>query len=1257
MPSGLQLIAEAAGQCSSLEAAGCAMAWLVFNLKHLEGAGLSSPALSTTVRGKSKRLTAMHRGGKRFARPLFPLPCPEASHLHDEARIYPMDVFCTDGVRGCGALKVWTALSVCAANGVAGFSRAPFEAKPTALQDRAIGSLQRTANKILASSVTLNRTTREAEKELATRFMNYTGEEVPKMQVISVKQILPALPPETHSGTIDALELLSESTKRFLLNPGESLKVDDAKDKNLKAKVHVKAGDELALCRLLVERRICVWVPREEILTVDRKLVLNGMFAVGKGSYLDSGEETQRLIMNLVPVNSVLRQAQGSVADLPGITQYLSLVLEGSDQVSFYQSDMSAAFYLFRIPPCWNRYMAFNISFSGEELGFGGDTMYHLGCGVIPMGWGSSVSIMQEIAQRLATIGRLPSSHQVRRTSPLPLWLVDSSVAALQQGRAWFHVYLDNFCAMEKKSEGATVSGGSLHERLEGAWSSQSILSSAKKRVAGEPKVLELGASLDGTQKLVGGSGERILKLIQSTLVVISKERMRLKWVQVVVGRWVHLFSFRRAAMVVLDEVWKCQRVGEVGRLQMDKVRSELFQCCMMGLMIQADVGASISAITTASDASSTGGAVGVSRLLSSQGSDYVAADRLEGNGARLVPVMVISLFNGIVCTFRCYDLIGVSPLVGFSFELSPEGNRICARRWPWVVQYNDVRELTVELLHEWRYKFPQVEEIHLWGGFPCVDLSSVRYNRQNLSGASSGLFWEMVRILRDIRAVFGYTFRVLYFAENVASMDREAEREISATLGTKPFRVDPADSTPIHRPRFCWTNVEIHPLPDVEIQEKPFWKEVIMVHTFPTLDQWLEDGAVWEGSELGTILPTCMKAIPRARPPPRPAGLHRVDEDTRLRWVADDHRFPPYQYDWRFIVWVGQRWRLITADEREILHGLGAGHTLLGWNANKIKANPKGFEDMRKLQPVLTHVCTESALDEAVADWVESQFHKGFPLHLVGDALSGLHHFEPWTRRKLPKSWKLYSVWRRFEVPCRAPPITQDITLAMAGWCLLQGELTMSALLLLGFHALLRTGELLSVRPVDFLLQRDKGLVTLASSKSGVRNNSKESVSLHDPIVLDSLQAMVALKTQLHREHLPCWDRSGTAFRRLFQRALEAVGAGSLNLRPYSLRRGGATYEMQAHGLMEKTLLRGRWKNSNIARIYICDGLALLTSLRLTWESKLLIAKFSAVYTAEQKSFVTSGSRGKKRKAGGDIGNFNEVCSSMSSEILPWIS
>lgn len=283
------------------------------------------------------------------------------------------------------------------------------------------------------------------------------------------------------------------------------------------------------------------------------------------------------------------------------------------------------------------------------------------------------------------------------------------------------------------------------------------------------------------------------------------------------------------------------------------------------------------------------------------------------------------------------------------------------------------------------------------------------------------------------------------------------------------------------------------------------------------------------------------------------------------------------------------------------------------------------------RMAPVLSLVSTEADLDDAISDWIQEEFETGTPLHLVGDALSGLHHFEPFTRRKIPKAWRLYGIWRKFEIPCLAPPVTQDIVLAMAGWCVAHHELTMAALLLLGFHCLLRTGELLQVRPCDFILDSKAGVLSIPSSKSGVRNNSKESVTISDVTTLEVTQAMLDLRTQLGMSMTPCWGRSGSAFRLLFRRITEELAIQDLSLRPYSLRRGGATYEMQSHGLMEKTLIRGRWKNSNVARIYICDGLAMLPRLCMSLEAKFNVARWSSIFINEHHCFV-DGKRGRKR-------------------------
>lgn len=120
------------------------------------------------------------------------------------------------------------------------------------------------------------------------------------------------------------------------------------------------------------------------------------------------------------------------------------------------------------------------------------------------------------------------------------------------------------------------------------------------------------------------------------------------------------------------------------------------------------------------------------------------------------------------------------------------------------------------------------------------------------------------------------------------------------------------------------------------------------MINAYPQLHQWIREDSEWPGATYGTVLPTCMKSIPRRTPPPAPAGLNRADKDTVLRWQADDMRYPPYQYKEEYVFWSAGRWRLAEASEREILHGFGYGHTEVCYSASDIEKSRSAYEDER---------------------------------------------------------------------------------------------------------------------------------------------------------------------------------------------------------------------------------------------------------------------------------------------------------------------
>jgi site-specific DNA-cytosine methylase len=115
------------------------------------------------------------------------------------------------------------------------------------------------------------------------------------------------------------------------------------------------------------------------------------------------------------------------------------------------------------------------------------------------------------------------------------------------------------------------------------------------------------------------------------------------------------------------------------------------------------------------------------------------------------------------------------------------------------------------------------IEEVHLWGGFPCTDLSAVKFNRKNLAGSQSSLYWEIPRVEKLVSEEFGPSVKIKKVLENVASMDRSAAEEITQDVGFLPYKLDCSQAVPMRRPRFAWTTERLEGLlPDVHVSAGP---------------------------------------------------------------------------------------------------------------------------------------------------------------------------------------------------------------------------------------------------------------------------------------------------------------------------------------------------------------------------------------------------------------------------------------------------
>jgi integrase len=225
---------------------------------------------------------------------------------------------------------------------------------------------------------------------------------------------------------------------------------------------------------------------------------------------------------------------------------------------------------------------------------------------------------------------------------------------------------------------------------------------------------------------------------------------------------------------------------------------------------------------------------------------------------------------------------------------------------------------------------------------------------------------------------------------------------------------------------------------------------------------------------------------------------------------------------------------------------------------------------------------------DAMVQDFLEYLWETGASKGTAGDALSALQHFCPALRHHLNGSWRLYSAWTRAEIPLRAPPLTADYTLVLAGKALRLEQPRIAVALMVGFQCLLRTGELLGLSKRDCLFQNNGVVLNLGLTKSGQRRVECETVVLDDHRLTACLHRLLR---PLHPD-ARLVNVSGPAFRTIF-RQLVADAQLPLPFKPYSLRRGGATHHYTSARNLGAVTVRGRWSSQSTARIYISEATA----------------------------------------------------------------
>lgn len=159
----------------------------------------------------------------------------------------------------------------------------------------------------------------------------------------------------------------------------------------------------------------------------------------------------------------------------------------------------------------------------------------------------------------------------------------------------------------------------------------------------------------------------------------------------------------------------------------------------------------------------------------------------------------VLSLFDGISCGMVALERAGVAVDRYVAYEIDENAIKTSKKNYSQIEHCGDVIEAD----------FSQYAGFDLIiAGFPCQDLSINKSNRQGLNGKRSGLFWELVRAIKEVNPKF-------FLIENNYNMPKKDLSTITDTLGVQPVLIDSSLLSAQSRKRLYWTNIPKVNLPE----------------------------------------------------------------------------------------------------------------------------------------------------------------------------------------------------------------------------------------------------------------------------------------------------------------------------------------------------------------------------------------------------------------------------------------------------------
>lgn len=797
-----------------------------------------------------------------------------------------------------------------------------FHGPPSAVQAKALGQLQQVCSIFVDHEAKLPKC--DFKSLMSEVRLTYDRQIVETAHPIAWKNIVEALPPPDIVGVVDLLSIVSDGVKAYLTDDSLCLKPKHLWPKIPRcARVHVNDSDWHEVVEGLLKFRLCTLLNEKDIFGWGGKPLLSGLFGVPKGEFSSTNVPILRLIMNLIPLNTVCEIAGGDIQTLPVMTQLTGLQLMEQERILWSSEDLKCMFYLFSMPASWIPRMAFSKIACFDKQG----NPLRLASRVLGMGWISSVGISQHVHRQML------KKHVPKAPPSINEWRKDQGLGFNLEVRSYWKVYLDNFDVLEIVPQDSQLEG-SINTWQQ--WAREAYLShktprhpkkAADRVSSGESQ----GCVVDGNQGVIAPKPDKLVRVLSLVWESLKCTRLSSRDLQVIMGNLIYIAGFRRPLMACYQSVWSFITSGVpvdnplhpsvfFPRVYPDSVRSELWLGLVTLPLALIDLRAPLNLTVTASDASETGGGICASSTLTQWGEKYIA--ELQGQSTNIQEgLLVVSCFDGIGTVHYVLSLLGIRVSASVSIESCPKAARVVRSFLPSVLHFDDVNNFSLEDVKKLARDFPRTEHILLCGGPPCQGVSGLNARRLGANlDPRSNLHHHMYRIKSDLESIFSWA-KVWFLMENVASMTSTDRAIYTEAADLVPLSMCPGSISWSRRDRLYWLNWKIFEEQGVILAPGQSVHKLTFVAARPVLSDLLDAGC----SKLDTesAFPTFTRSIPRLQPGFAPAGIQSCDDATLQRWEADSFRFPPYTYQLCHLITSGSdSVRQPTVNEKERILG-----------------------------------------------------------------------------------------------------------------------------------------------------------------------------------------------------------------------------------------------------------------------------------------------------------------------------------------------